>query len=145
MELNDIIKLLEEVGQEDIVSKLKTVSKDEQNEFVKQINELDKACTGGIKSYITRAKVLLENSANKMNSFHDYKIEVPYDIPHIKVGNEEFYELEKLGFNELKNSVFVLVAGGLGERLGYDGIKISLQIINFKAIHPTIHRINKSI
>jgi UDP-sugar pyrophosphorylase len=127
MELEDIIKLLEEVGQEDIVSKLKTVTKDEQNEFVKQINELDKACTGGIKSYIKRAKVLLENSAKKMNSFHDYKIEVPYDIPHIKVGNEEFYELEKLGFNELKNSVFVLVAGGLGERLGYDGIKISLQ------------------
>ena len=127
MELEDIIKLLEEVGQEDIVSKLKKVSKDEQNEFVNQINELNKVCTGGIKDYIKRAKVLLENSAKKMNSFHDYKIEVPYDIPHIKVGNEEFYELEKLGFNELKNSVFVLVAGGLGERLGYDGIKISLQ------------------
>ena len=38
-----------------------------------------------------------------MNSFHDYKIEVPYDIPHIKVGDEKSYELEKLGFNELKN------------------------------------------
>ena len=111
MELESIINLLKEVGQEDIVSKLKKVSKEEQNEFVNQINELDKVCKGGIKDYIKRAKVLLENSANKMNSFHDYKIEVPYDIPHIKVGNEEFYELEKLGFNELKNSVFVLVAG----------------------------------
>ena len=127
MELQDIINLLEEVGQDEIVSKLKEVSEDEQREFVNQVNELDKACRGGIKDYIKRAKVLLANSAKKMNSFHDYKIEVPYDIPHIKVGNEEFYELEKLGFNELKNSVFVLVAGGLGERLGYDGIKIGLQ------------------
>jgi UDP-sugar pyrophosphorylase len=118
---------LEEVGQNEIISKLKEVSKEEQKEFVNQINELDKFCRGGIKDYIKRAKILLENSAKKMNSFHDYKIEVPYDIPHIKVGDEEFYELEKLGLNELKNSVFVLTAGGLGERLGYSGIKIGLQ------------------
>ena len=127
MELQDIINLLEEVGQDEIVEKLKNVSKDEQREFVNQVNELDKSCRGGIKDYINRAKVLLTNSANKMNSFHEYKIDVPYDIPHITVGNEEFYELEKLGFNELKNAVFVLVAGGLGERLGYNGIKIGLQ------------------
>ena len=31
------------------------------------------------------------------------------------------------GFNELKRSVFVLVAGGLGERLDYKDIKIGLQ------------------
>ena len=127
MELEDIINLFEEVGQNEIVSKLKKVSKEEQKEFVNQVNELDKACKGGIKDYIKRAKKLLTNSAKKINSFHDYKIEVPYDIPHIKVGDEDFYELEKLGFNELKNSVFVLTAGGLGERLGYDGIKIGLQ------------------
>ena len=76
-------------------------------------NELDKVCKGRIKAYIKRAKVLLANSAKKMNSFNDYKIEVPYDIPHIKVGDDEFYELEKLGFNQLKNSVFVLTAEGL--------------------------------
>jgi UDP-sugar pyrophosphorylase len=127
MELKDVISLLEEVGQNEIISKLKEVSKEEQKEFVNQVNELDKFCRGGIKDYIKRAKILLENSAKKMNSFHDYKIEVPYDIPHIKVGDDEFYELEKLGLNELKNSVFVLTAGGLGERLGYSGIKIGLQ------------------
>ena len=127
MEFKEVISLLEEVGQNEIISKLNEVSKEEQKEFVNQINELDKFCRGGIKDYIKRAKILLENSAKKMNSFHDYKIEVPYDIPHIKVGDDEFYELEKLGLNELKNSVFVLTAGGLGERLGYSGIKIGLQ------------------
>ena len=127
MDLKSVIELLEEVGQEEIVSKLKEVSKEEQNEFVKQINDLDKACRGGIKDYIKRAKILLENSKNKQNSFHQYKIEVPYDIPRIDIGSEEFYELEELGFKQLKDSVFVLVAGGLGERLGYKGIKIGLQ------------------
>ena len=127
MDLKNVIELLEEVGQQEIVQKLKEVKLEEQKAFVEEINELDKACRGGIKDYIQRAKVLLENSKNKMNSFHEYKIEVPYDIPHIKVGNDEFYELEKLGFNVLKESAFVLVAGGLGERLGYNGIKIGLQ------------------
>lgn len=127
MDLKNVIDLLEEVGQSEIVKKLKEVSKEEQEAFVNQINDLDKACRGGIKDYIKRAKILLANSEQKKNSFHEYKIEVPYDIPHITVGNEEFYELEKLGFNELKTSVFVLVAGGLGERLGYNGIKIGLK------------------
>ena len=127
MDLKRIIDLLEEVGQEEIVSKLKQVSPEEQNEFVKQINQLDKACRGGIKDYIRRAKILLKNSQNKQNSFHQYKIEIPYDIPRIDIGSDEFYELEELGFKVLKDSVFVLVAGGLGERLGYKGIKIGLQ------------------
>ena len=127
MDLKNVIDLLEEVGQSEIVKKLKEVSKDEQEAFINQINELDSVCRGGIKDYIKRAKVLLANSEQKKNSFHEYKIEVPNEIPHIKVGNEEFYELEKIGFNELKTSVFVLVAGGLGERLGYKGIKIGLQ------------------
>ncbi len=127
MELKNVVELLEEVGQQEIVQKLKQVTLDEQKAVVSQINELNNACRGGIKDYIKRAKVLLENSKNKKNSFQEFKIEVPNDIPHIKVGSEEFYELEKLGFNELKTSVFVLVAGGLGERLGYNGIKIGLQ------------------
>ena len=127
MDLKCVIELLEEVDQEEIISKLKKVSIKEQNEFVKQINELDKACRGGIKDYIKRAKILLENSKNKQNSFHQYKIEVPYNIPRIDIGSKEFYELEELGFKEIKDSVFVLVAGGLGERLGYKGIKIGLQ------------------
>ena len=97
MDLKRVIELLEEVNQEEIVAKLKNASEQEQREFVRQVNELDKACRGGIKSYITRAKVLLEKSKNKQNSFHEYKIEVPNDIPHVEIGSKEFYELEEIG------------------------------------------------
>ena len=72
MELKDVINLLEEVDQKEIVAKLKEVSKEEQNEFVKQVNHLDKACRGGIKDYIKRAKVLLEDSKNGVNPFSDF-------------------------------------------------------------------------
>ena len=115
---------MEEFCQSEIVKKLKEVTKEEQEGFINQINDLDKACRGGIKDYIKRAKILLANSEQKKNSFRECKIEVPYDIPHITVGSKGFYELQKLGFNELKTSVFVLVPGGLRERLWYKGIKI---------------------
>ena len=127
MDSETVIKLLSELGQDEIVEKFKKVSPEEKAAFVEQINQLDKACRGGIKDYLNRAKILLINSKNRVNYFHDYKIEVPDNIPHIVIGSEEFYELEKLGFEQLKDTVFVLVAGGLGERLGYSGIKIGLQ------------------
>ena len=80
MNLKNVMDLLKEVGQFKIVQKLNEVSKEEQEAFVNQINELDKTCRGGIKDYINRAKVLLANKEQKKNSFHDYKIEVPNDI-----------------------------------------------------------------
>ena len=33
-------------------------------------------------------------------------------------------KLEEAGVKEARNAIFVLVAGGLGERLGYKGIKV---------------------
>ena len=127
MNSDSILNLLEELGQNDIISKFRTVSQQEQQDFISQVNRLDKACRGGIKDYLERTKILLENSKKKVDIFNNYIIEVPDDIPHIDIGSEQFYELDKLGFNQIKDTVFVLVAGGLGERLGYTGIKIGLQ------------------
>lgn len=39
-------------------------------------------------------------------------------------GDDNFIKLEEAGVREAKNAAFVLVAGGLGERLGYKGIKV---------------------
>ena len=42
-----------------------------------------------------------------------------------KLGSKEYLKTEKEGIKELGNVGFVLVAGGLGERLGYSsGIKV---------------------
>jgi UDP-sugar pyrophosphorylase len=39
-------------------------------------------------------------------------------------GDDSFLSLEAAGVKEARNAAFVLVAGGLGERLGYKGIKV---------------------
>ena len=127
MEEKTVLDLLHELNQDHIIAKYNSATPEEKQNFIIQFNELDKVCRGGIKDYLQRAKILLEASKNKVNNFSDTTIEIPDDIPHIEIGTDEFFELDQLGFNQLKDTVFVLVAGGLGERLGYTGIKIGLQ------------------
>lgn len=43
-------------------------------------------------------------------------------------GDEQFVRFEEAGVAQIQDSIFVLVAGGLGERLGYSGIKVSTQL-----------------
>ena len=127
MEEKEVLELLKELNQNHIIQKYNTSFQKDKHDFIVQINKLDKVCRGGLKCYIKRAKDLLQESKNKINHFSDTTIEIPDDIPHIEIGTPEFFELDELGFNQLKDTVFVLVAGGLGERLGYSGIKIGLQ------------------
>ena len=127
MEEKTVLDLLHELNQDHIIAKYNSATPEEKKNFIIQFNELDKVCRGGIKDYLQRAKILLEASKNKVNNFSDTTIEIPDDIPHIEIGTDEFFELDQLGFNQLQDTVFVLVAGGLGERLGYTGIKIGLQ------------------
>lgn len=39
-------------------------------------------------------------------------------------GDDNFIKFEEAGVREARRAAFVLVAGGLGERLGYNGIKV---------------------
>ena len=41
-------------------------------------------------------------------------------------GDDDFVKFEEMGIKEAQKAAFVLVAGGLGERLGYNGIKVFL-------------------
>ena len=121
-----ILDLLKELNQLEILEKYKNSKDEEKKDFIDQFNYLEKATPGGIKDYLKRAKILLEDSKNNVNPFKEYTPEVPLGFD-VKVGSEQFYELDKLGFTEIENTVFVLVAGGLGERLGYPDIKIGIE------------------
>jgi UDP-sugar pyrophosphorylase len=63
-----------------------------------------------------------------VNPFDDYKPSEPEGV-FLRPGSAEFSEMEQLGINELSKLCFVVIAGGLGERLGYSGIKISLPVV----------------
>lgn len=126
MDSDTLLSLLKELNQDHIISKYSESSAEEQGAFLSQINHIETTYPGGLREYISRAKVLLENSKNNVNPYNDYTPSVPEGF-NVKVGNEDFFSLEKVGFDELKDACFVLVAGGLGERLGYSDIKIGIE------------------
>jgi len=80
-----------------------------------------------MKQYLERGRGLLEASMKGLNPFDKYKPEVPTGV-FLKPGEEALDKYETLGLQELSKTGFVLIAGGLGERLGYSGIKIDLPV-----------------
>lgn len=58
-----------------------------------------------------------------MNPLDGWKPSVP-DGSAFELGTPEYKKTEKKGIRELGKVGFVLVAGGLGERLGYSGAKV---------------------
>jgi hypothetical protein len=60
MDLEKMLKILEELGQKEIIEKFKSVSPQEKEDFVEQINILDKACRGGLKGYLKKQKLYLK-------------------------------------------------------------------------------------
>jgi UDP-sugar pyrophosphorylase len=88
---------------------------------------LNKVTPTGLKNYCQRARALLISSMKGENPFDKYKPEVPNGV-FLKPGEQEFEEMEHEGVKELYKTGFVLIAGGLGERLGYSGIKVDLPV-----------------
>jgi len=90
------------------------------------VKKLNETYPGGLGEYCERAKKLLKDSAAEVNPYEGF-------VPTIPLGEKvsfsdlnQIYTLEKIGAEEVKQACFVLVAGGLGERLGYNGIKVSI-------------------
>lgn len=100
-----------------------------------QLADLDVSYPGGLTAYITKAQALLKESAEGTNPFAEYSASIPsgeylsYDNKddNEDAGGMSFAEAERKGLTGIANVAFVLVAGGLGERLGYSGIKLSLE------------------
>ena len=71
----------------------------------------------------------MKESADGVNPFSEFEASVPEgeSLSFDGNGTMDFSEAEMLGKSVMAEAVFVLVAGGLGERLGYSGIKLSLE------------------
>jgi UDP-sugar pyrophosphorylase len=80
---------------------------------------------GGLVWYIKNARVLLENSRLGVNPLKGWTPTLPTGQA-FEFGSKEYEATEAIGTLELGKVGFVLVAGGLGERLGYGNIKLSL-------------------
>jgi UDP-sugar pyrophosphorylase len=92
-----------------------------------QVRGLERGYPGGVAAYLKNAKALLKSSAAGENPFEGMKPEVPHGVS-LDYGTPQFVELEEKGVSVFRDCAFVLVAGGLGERLGYSGIKVELPV-----------------
>ncbi|CAA7409048.1 unnamed protein product [Spirodela intermedia] len=93
--------------------------------FFDQVTRLNGSYPGGLVAYIRNARKLLADSKAGRNPFDGFTPSVPSG-EILTFGDDNFVNFEEVGVKEVRNAAFVLVAGGLGERLGYRGIKLSL-------------------
>lgn len=102
-------------------------AEDAKHAFFQQVQQLDESYPGGVVAYVKKARALLGAAVRQENPFEGVTPSVP-DGETLAYGTAEFAAAEERGLDEVAHAVFVLVAGGLGERLGYGGIKLALPV-----------------
>ncbi|XP_012476781.1 UDP-sugar pyrophosphorylase [Gossypium raimondii] len=120
-------KMLLEMGQSHLFQHWAEpgVDDDQKKAFFIQLSKLNSSYPGGLASYIKTARELLADSKAGKNPYDGFTPSVPTGEV-LSFGEDNFIKFEDVGVKEAKNAAFVLVAGGLGERLGYNGIKVAL-------------------
>lgn len=101
---------------------------EEKHSFMSQLHRLDQSYPGGLATYITRARDLLLDAQAGRNPLDGWNPQIPTNGENLELFTERFNMFEEIGFRELAHCGFILVAGGLGERLGYSGIKVELPV-----------------
>ncbi|MED6123477.1 universal stress protein [Stylosanthes scabra] len=123
----ELAKMLLDNGQEHVFRDWPApgVDDDKKKALLDQVLRLDSSYPGGLQAYIKNAKQLLADSKAGKNPFDGFTPSVPTGET-LTFADETFIKYEEVGVQEAQKAAFVLVAGGLGERLGYSGIKVAL-------------------
>ncbi|XP_050364596.1 UDP-sugar pyrophosphorylase isoform X2 [Argentina anserina] len=123
----ELAKVLVEMGQTHLFEHWADpgVDDEEKKAFFDQVTRLNSSYPGGLASYIRTARQLLADSKAGKNPFDGFTPSVPTGET-LNLGDDSFMSFEETGVKEVRKAAFVLVAGGLGERLGYNGIKVAL-------------------
>ncbi|MFZ4776019.1 MAG: UTP--glucose-1-phosphate uridylyltransferase [Terrimicrobiaceae bacterium] len=95
--------------------------------FLKCLLTAHQAYPGGLPGYIKNARTLLADAATERNPYDGYTPEQP-DIVDLSGFGGSYEQAEAAGLAAFGRTAVVLVAGGLGERLGYSGIKLDIPV-----------------
>lgn len=121
----DLLSRLYASGQDHLFKNWGTANPQHRRLLAQQLESLDREYPdGGLLGYINNAKQLLMNSKNGVNPLDGWKPSVPKGTM-FNLATPEYERTEAIGLKEIGRVGFVLVAGGLGERLGFSGIKVS--------------------
>ena len=100
---------------------------EDKRRFLTQVAQVEHAYLGGVATYVARAQALLKSAALGANPYEGFRVEAPGPDVAVRIDTPaDFDKYEPLGMAQAANTAFVIVAGGLGERLGYKGIKLAL-------------------
>nr|AZL94439.1 UDP-glucose pyrophosphorylase [Nephromyces sp. MMRI]AZL94441.1 UDP-glucose pyrophosphorylase [Nephromyces sp. MMRI] len=96
--------------------------------LLNQIRKFENDYPGGIFSYLRTARRLLSSflGGESLDS-EATSVTIP-DCVRAYLEHPDYVKYEEIGLPGLTRCAFVLVAGGLGERLGYPGIKIGIPV-----------------
>jgi len=97
----------------------------EKKIFFDKLLSIDAVYPGGLVEYIRRSRELLDKAKNGENPYAGFTPGKPETINLLELNNK-YLEYEEIGMRHLDKIGFVLVAGGMGERLGYPGIKLDI-------------------
>lgn len=97
----------------------------DETRLLEELANADSTYPGGLGAYITRALSLFQGVKDGSSPLEGYEVQTPVGERLIP-GSSEFMAAEEEGIAHIKEMAFVVVAGGLGERLGYQGIKLGL-------------------
>ncbi|KAJ4950375.1 hypothetical protein NE237_027207 [Protea cynaroides] len=123
----ELAKMLLDMGQTHLFEHWPEAGNDDKEKkgFFDQVARLNASYPNGLSVYIQNARRLLADSKAGKNPFDGFTPSVPSG-EILTYGDDNFVNFEEAGVREACKAAFVLVAGGLGERLGYNGIKLAL-------------------
>ena len=99
----------------------------EKKEFMATLLNAHRAYPGGLTAYTRNARRLLAEAASGANPFEGCTPAQP-DLVDLSTFGAAYDAAEAEGLRCFAESAVVLVAGGLGERLGYKGIKLDIPV-----------------
>ena len=126
-EFEKALRLIEQTDQGHLCATWSAPGQDQaqKENFLQQVIKLNDQYPGGLETYCKNAKKLLIASKRGENPYEGFAPKVPNGVTLIP-GEASFDQMEAKGLEAVAHTGFILVAGGLGERLGYSGIKIAL-------------------
>jgi UDP-sugar pyrophosphorylase len=95
--------------------------------FLESLKKVDGSYPGGLAGYISNARTLLAEAREGNNPFEGFVPHQP-DKVDLTAFDSDYDHYEALGRKQFGKAGVVLVAGGLGERLGYNGIKLDIPV-----------------
>ena len=103
------------------------VNDEQKREFLQCLSAAHRSYPGGLPAYIKNARVLLADAATGRNPHEGCTPEQP-DLVDLSGFGSDYDRAEEAGWAAFAKTAVVLVAGGLGERLGYHGIKLDIPV-----------------